>query len=332
MPRQELAAQGRRRRGPRTGSLLFAASAGMAVLCTGATAAALGGAHAAASEKTSAGQCQAGTTLTRVCVTVQPAASTAEPGQPAVYDIRFSRAGLAALSDVTVRISATSSGSSPRLPPPAFTDCGQPDGTQACAAGMPAPGQAATLQAQIRLPGAAPAGDTATLSATVTGTLLGLITTSSATSSATIAIVTDPASPPRPSPSGHVPPGSGPPGAGHPGPEPGHGRGSGLRPARSPRYPGLSGTLALGSTPFLPRVDGGGAGLNPSSLFPVIRPSGSGRPQARGLARPYHATSAPGVLPLGTRQLRIQTAGVIVLALGIIIAAARISLRKPGPR
>ena len=304
----------------------------MAVLCTGATAVALGGAHAAASEKATAGQCQASTTLTGLCVTVRPTASTAEPGQAAVYDIRFSRAGLAALGNVTVRISATSSGSSPGLPPPAFTDCGQPDGTQACAAGMPAPGQAATLQAQIHLPSGTPAGDTATLSATVTGTLLGLITTSSATSSATIDIAADPASPPSPPPSGHGHPGSRRPGAGNPGAAPGRGQEPGLRPTGSPPYPGLSSTLALGSTPFSPRVVGGGAGLNPASLFPVIRPSGSNRPQARGLARPYHATSAPGVLPLGTRQLGIQTAGVIVLALGIIIAAARVSLRKPGPR
>jgi hypothetical protein len=35
------------------------------------------------------------------------------------------------------------------------------------------------------------------------------------------------------------------------------------------------------------------------------------------------------ILPLNSRQLGSQIAGLVVLAIGIVIAVARISLRKP---
>jgi hypothetical protein len=69
-------------------------------------------------------------------------------------------------------------------------------------------------------------------------------------------------------------------------------------------------------------------------LFPVIYPSpdssGSGRAQPAhpGHGR-YRATAASDLLPLSMGELGSQVAGLIVLALGIIVAVARVSLRRP---
>jgi hypothetical protein len=70
-------------------------------------------------------------------------------------------------------------------------------------------------------------------------------------------------------------------------------------------------------------------------LFPTIGPS-SGSPSSPGspagtakTAGPYRATAAADILPLNTRQVGSQVAGLIVLVIGIILVFARISLRKP---
>jgi hypothetical protein len=69
-------------------------------------------------------------------------------------------------------------------------------------------------------------------------------------------------------------------------------------------------------------------------LFPTISPSpGASVPgTATGTKAnhgPYRASTVADILPLNTRQLGSQIAGLVVLAIGIVIAVARISLRKP---
>jgi hypothetical protein len=78
-----------------------------------------------------------------------------------------------------------------------------------------------------------------------------------------------------------------------------------------------------------------GSGGNPSSLFPTISPS-SGTSTAPGGSHggkaahtPYHPRTVADILPLNQSQLGTQVAGLIVLALGVIIAIARVSLRRP---
>jgi hypothetical protein len=78
-----------------------------------------------------------------------------------------------------------------------------------------------------------------------------------------------------------------------------------------------------------------GSGANPGNLFPTISPSsgpsgtGSAGTGAKAPPAPYHARTVADILPLNTRQLGSQIAGLVVLALGIVIAVARVSLRKP---
>lgn len=360
------------RLGRRAGSQVFTVVAGVAVLFVGTTAAALGGAYSAARSAT-VSQCQAmaspensqppvrsparasstpapaGVALAELCVSVQPVTSTVEPGQAALYNVRVWRVGLAAAGDVTVRISVTSRSSSPGFPAPVFTGCGMGNGTQTCAVGVLGAGQAAPLQAQVPVPGSAPAGDAVTLSAAVTGTLLGVISVGSVTGTATVDVVTGAPSPPPSTQPSSPPPRSGhpsspPPGGGHPGsPSSGGGHSSspssgggphGPGSARSPLGIGLGGTPAVGNEPLSPGSGGSGPGVNPVGLFPVIypspSPSGSGRSQLSGTADGrYHAMSVPGILPLSIRQATIQVAGLIVLDLGIIAAIARVSLRQP---
>jgi hypothetical protein len=73
------------------------------------------------------------------------------------------------------------------------------------------------------------------------------------------------------------------------------------------------------------------SGGNAGNLFPTISPTpgSSGSASARDPHAPYRARAVADILPLNSRQLGSQVAGLVVLGLGIIIALARVSLRKP---
>ena len=98
-----------------------------------------------------------------------------------------------------------------------------------------------------------------------------------------------------------------------------------------------SGDTSTGGVAPLTGLTGTGSGADPSNLFPTISPSpgatppipGGGSPAATTKHAPYHPTSVADVLPLNTGQVGSQVAGLVVLALGVIIAVARVSLRKP---
>lgn len=71
---------------------------------------------------------------------------------------------------------------------------------------------------------------------------------------------------------------------------------------------------------------------DPSGLFPTVSPStNSSAPAGRAPKDPRHpdATTASATLPLNSRLIGGQLAGLVVLASAIAIAIARLSLRTP---
>jgi hypothetical protein len=97
-----------------------------------------------------------------------------------------------------------------------------------------------------------------------------------------------------------------------------------------------SSQLGLGSTalPSLPGFSLPGGTLpdgafttptNPSGLFPTVTPGGG-----KGSSRSHHAgaTTDSAILPLDSRLIGWQLAGLAVLASAIVIAVVRLSLRK----
>jgi uncharacterized membrane protein YgcG len=350
---------GSRTRGNRTGSSVFAVFAGVAMVCTGATAAALAGSHAAIAASTSSG-CQVlpsapsspgpsptqtatagpngssvqasstpNATPTDLCVTVTAQASSVHSGQGALYSITV-RPKSGKADDVTVQIAASASDSSPAPSAPSFTVCGTKANAQTCSLGTMNSGQATELQAEVSVPSGAPTGDRFTLSATVTGAAPGATTTGSVIGAASVSAV---APSPTPTKTHSSPPSN------H------HHTGSGHHHHHSDGGSGSGGSGSSGSSgttgntnPLagLPPLtsSGGSNPSNPSGLFPTINPSSSASPPRVGstgskVQRPYKATTVADVLPLNPDQLSTQVAALVVLCIGIILVFARISLRRP---
>jgi hypothetical protein len=181
----------------------------------------------------------------------------------------------------------------------------------------------------------------------VTGVAKGATTQGSVSGIATVKVVAPPPTSPNPKKSTSPPPSKHNHGHGH------HNGGSGGHSGDSGSGQdsgvgtnlgnGLGNGLGLGSGGTSPGSDlapltglsGTGSGANPSGLFPTINPSpavsgnGGSSPAATGARHPYHATSVADVLPLNNGQMGSQVAGLAVLALGIIIAIVRVSVRKP---
>jgi hypothetical protein len=90
----------------------------------------------------------------------------------------------------------------------------------------------------------------------------------------------------------------------------------------------------------LPPVPGAGGATPPAGLFPTISPSPSsssgsgslGFPSARKQVRRTRIATAASVVPLDPRLIGGQLAGLAVLVGAIVIAIARLSLRKPRPQ
>jgi len=286
-------------------------------------------------------------------VTVTAAASTVQPGHPAQYTIKVQPTGGAA-TDVTVQVSV-SPGS---FPAPAFSVCGSGDGTQTCTLGAMQANNTTELQAQDAVPSNASSGSAVTLTAKVTGVAKGATTQGSVSEIASVSVVAAPShtTPPPTKTTGPTSPpghhnksgggGGGGSGGGSGGSGSGHGSNSGSGVGTNLGN-GLGNGLGtkLGFTPgnFSPTgnldplsgLTGTGSGADPSSLFPTISPSpgpsgtGGSPPTASGGRAPYHPTSVADVLPLNKGQIGGQVAGLAALALGIIIAVVRMSVRKP---
>ncbi len=265
-------------------------------------------------------------------MSVQATASTVEPGQTAQYTMNVEPTGGLA-DDVTVQISVTPSG----FPAPAFTVCGPGDGSSTCQLGRLQANHTTELQAQVSVPKSATSGETVTLTATATGAAKGASSAGSVSRNAGVQVVAPPPTSPSPkknhSSSGH--------GHHHGHSSSGHSGGSGSgdgvgtneQPSGSELGTGLGGSSPLSGLPPLTGIDSSGSSANPGNLFPTISPSTgpsglAGSPTATPHV-PYHATSVADILPLNTRQVGSQLAGLIVLAIGIAIAVVRVSLRKP---
>ena len=362
---------GARTRGNRAESSVFAVLAGVAMVCTGATAAVLAGSHATAVASTSS-QCQmlpsaptspapspsqtatAGSngstvpvsstpnaTPTDLCVTVSAQASSMNSGQDAYYSITVEPKGNTA-DAVTVQISSLASHSSPAPPAPQFTVCGNGDGSHVCTLGTMHTGQTTQLQAKIAIPSSAPSGDTITLSAKVSGAAPGSTSSGSVIGSASVSAIAPSPTPtkthsssPSPSPthhhsgSGHHSGGSGNGSGSGNGTGTGTGGSSGTTSNTDP-LAGLPPLTTFGSSPLGSSPLGSN---NPGGLFPTINPSSGATPSTGTTGsksqQPYKATTVADVLPLNTGQLSTQVAGLVVLALGIILVFARITVRKP---
>lgn len=343
-------------RGNRAGSSVFAVFAGVAVVCAGTTAAALATSHASVSN--SGNQCQvlpaapsssptppispgggdSGTgsapsggtnqsapsvTPTEICVNVGTATPSVHPGETAEYTISVFPEGGAA-SDVTVQISLPAGQSTPGLPSPTFSVCGNGDGTQTCTIGAMHNNQTSQLEAEVAVPSKSSSGGTVILAATATAAAPKATSTGSATASATVSVV---AAPSTSSSSGHSGSGGHHSGSGH------HGSGSGDSSGSNGDAGTNANTQPFDNLPPLTTGDGSSSGGNSSDLFPTITPSSATPSSSSGAHseanKPYKATTAADVLPLNTGQISGQVAGLIVLGLGIILVFARISLRKP---
>jgi hypothetical protein len=267
-------------------------------------------------------------------VSAQATATTVEPGQTAQYTMNVEPTGGVA-DDVTVQISVTPSG----FPAPAFSVCGSGDGSSTCQLGKLQADHPTELAAQVSVPKTATSGETVTLTATATGAAPGASSAGSVSGIAGVRVVAPPP-PTTPSPkpthhsSGHGHH-HGHSSSGHSGGGSGSGGGVGTneQPSGSELGTGLGGSSPLSGLPPLTGVDNSGSSGNPGNRFPTISPSTSpsgpaGSPTATAHAR-YHPTTVADILPLNTRQVGSQLAGLIVLAIGIAIAVVRVSLRKP---
>lgn len=90
----------------------------------------------------------------KLCLRLQTATGTVEPGHAALYKLLVWQAG-GPPGDVTVQIAVRPGRPSPRFPSPTFTDCSAGDGTQTCALGMLRPNRDVALQVQALVPGSA---------------------------------------------------------------------------------------------------------------------------------------------------------------------------------
>jgi hypothetical protein len=183
-------------------------------------------------------------------------------------------------------------GSAANVEAPKFSVCPQSNGA-VCTVGELPTSQSDEIVADAHVRDAASAGEKITLTATASGS-----GATSSNASATISVV---ASSPAPV-SGTVPP----------------------LPAV---VPGTS-LPPLPSGAFTSPTD-------PSGLFPTVSPSSSGSAAASGGAtkdpKQSDATTASATLPLDSRLIGGQLAGLVLLAAAIAIAIARLSLRAPRP-
>jgi hypothetical protein len=109
-------------------------------------------------------------------------------------------------------------------------------------------------------------------------------------------------------------------------------------PSGSSSVPALPGTTLPAGASSLPAISGTGVSpTDPSGLFPTVGAS-SATPSSGSLGLPkvkpkteLHATDASATVPLDTRLIGGQLAGLAVLAGAVAIAIVRLSLRAPKP-
>jgi len=231
-------------------------------------------------------------------VSVQPfgkSAAKVRPGQTATYIVWVWTTGADA-KNVTVDLS-TADSKIKRTSAPSFSICPDASGTR-CTLGTLPKDQADELQARIAVWKIAGTGKNLTLTATASAK-----DAKPFRANGDVAVVAAPT--PSPSPS-----------------DPPPGDGGGLPPPSS-----------LPPLPPDPVPISGAS--DPAGLFPTVTPTASSAASS-GRAASHHntkvrATAEGSTLPLNTRLIGGQLAGLVILAAAIAIAVARLSFRPQRP-
>jgi hypothetical protein len=227
-------------------------------------------------------------------VSVQRAQASVQRGQKAAYVVQVSTKNNGSASAVTVALTAKPSGQKP-----AFTsDCAKGAGTATCAVGAVSDKKPVTLHAQIPIASDSVSVTSVTLTATASVTTTEKWTPPAAAE--TVAITAASASPGRSSSTGAA---------------------------------GAGTTLPLGPIPNLNGASSSliGAG-NASGLFPAINPATVPSPtpgvNAQGGKRNAQPVTGASPLAFGEPGLTGQVAGLIALAVAVLLTVTRLSLRK----
>jgi hypothetical protein len=228
-------------------------------------------------------------------VSVQRAKASISRGQQAAYVVRVSTDNNGSAADVTVALAAQPS----NLKPTFTSGCAKGEGTASCTVSSVSDKQPVSLKAQIPVAASATSVTSVKLTATASVATTEKWTPPSAVE--TVAVTAASASPSS-SPTGTSP--------------------AGVAPGT---------TLPLGPIPNLNNVSSQliGAG-NASGLFPAINPSATPSPSPAGPVpgserRPVSGSSAIAFVQPG---LTGQVAGLIALAVAILLTVTRLSLRK----
>ena len=221
-------------------------------------------------------------------------------GQKAAYTVRVSTENNGSASNVSVALVAQ-----PASQKPAFTSgCAKGDGTATCSVSSVSAKQPAELHAQI--PVASTATSVTSVKLTATASIVTSVKWTPPSAAETVTVTAAPASSASPATS----------------------------PAGAPET-----ALPLGPIPNLNSITSsliGSSSLisagNASGLFPEIVPSASPNSppaiQAQAGQRDVQPVSESSALGLGKPGLTGQVAGLIALALAIMLTVTRLSLRK----
>ena len=230
-------------------------------------------------------------------MSVQRSQASVKPGQKAAYTVQVSTENNGSAANVSVAIAAQPSSQKPTF----TTGCAKGDGTATCTVSSVSDKQPATLHAQI--PVASGTTSVTSVKLTATASIVTSVKWTPPSAAEAVAITAVSAS-----------------------------------PAKSPAGSSSETTLPLGPIPNLNSVSSSLIGPgNASSLFPAIIPSASPSSspgvQPQGSKRNAEPVSDSSALGIGKPGLTGQVAGLIALALAIMLTVTRLSLRKRfGPR
>jgi hypothetical protein len=229
-------------------------------------------------------------------VSVQRAKASISRGQQAAYIVRISTENNGSAANVTVALAAQPSS----LKPTFTSGCAKGEGTASCTVSSVSSKQPVSLKAQVPVAASATSVTSVKLTATASVATTEKWTPPSAVE--TVAVTAASASPSS-SPTGTS---------------------AGVSPGT---------TLPLGPIPNLNNVSSQliGAG-NASGLFPAINPSATPSPspgsQAPGGQRDSRPVSGSSAIAFVQPGLTGQVAGLIALAVAILLTVTRLSLRK----
>jgi hypothetical protein len=224
-------------------------------------------------------------------VTVQRSQSSVKPGQKAAYTVQVSTENSGSAANVSVALAAQ-----PSSQKPTFTSgCAKGDGTASCAVSSVTDKQPANLHVQIPV-----ASGATSVKLTATAGIVTSVKWTPPSAAVTVAVTAPAAS---------------------------------ASPAKSSASVSAEAPLPLGPIPNLNGVSSSliGAG-NASSLFPAIIPSVTPNSppgiQPQGAKRNAQPVSDSSALGFAKPGLTGQVAGLIALALAIMLTVTRLSLRK----